>query len=168
LRWLTDHIENIVCAIEESKDLTTLSVEELAGSLEAHSSEEGRRRSPLIKHSKQRQPLGRRRFLILRTLEAEVVEAEEDMKEVKNRSANKIGVDEDKVEVVVVEAEEVIRTTQELSASNVVSTVILLKTATQESNVTIVGRLDISRRTADLKARRKQTSFLRTLRKKEY
>jgi len=93
-----------------------------------------------------------------------VVEAEEDMKEVKNRSANKIGVDEDKVEVVVVEAEEVIRTTQELSASNVVSTVILLKTATQESNVTIVGRLDISRRTVDLKARRKRTSFLRMLR----
>jgi len=109
------------------------------------SSEEGRRRrSPLIKHSKQRQPLGRRRFLILRTLEAEVVEAEKDMEEVKNRSANKTGMAEDKVEVVVVEAKEVSRTTQELSASNVVSTVILLKTTTQVSNVTIVGRLDIS------------------------
>ena len=36
LRSLTDDFENIVCAIEESKDLTTLSVEELAGSLEAH------------------------------------------------------------------------------------------------------------------------------------
>jgi len=82
--------------------------------------------------------------------------------------ANKIGVDEDKLEVVVVEAEEVIQTTQELSASNVVSTVILLKTVTQESNVTIVGRLDISRRIADLKAKRKRTSFLRMLRKKEY
>jgi len=68
----------------------------------------------------------------------------------------------------VVEAEEVIQTTQELSASNVVSTVILLKTVTQESNVTIVGRLDISRRIADLKAKRKRTSFLRMLRKKEY
>jgi len=98
----------------------------------------------LIKHSKQRQPLGRRRFLILRTLEAEVVEAEKDMEEVKNRSANKTGMAEDKVEVVVVEAKEVSRTTQELSASNVVSTVILLKTTTQVSNVTIVGRLDIS------------------------
>jgi len=72
------------------------------------------------------------------------------------------------VEVVVVEAEEVSQTTQELSASNVVSTVILLKTATQESNVIIVGRLDISRRIADLKVRRKRTSFLRMLRKKEY
>jgi len=74
------------------------------------------------------------------------------MKEVKNRSANKTGVAEDKVEVVVVEVEEVSRTTQELSASNVVSTV---KTATQELNVTIVGRLDILQRTTDLKARRK-------------
>ena len=109
----------------------------------------------MIKHSKQRQPLGRRRFLILRTLEAEVVEAKEDMKEVKNKSANKTGVAEDKVEVVVVEAEEVSRTTQELSASNVVSMVILPKNATQELNVTIVRRLDISRRIVDLKARRK-------------
>ena len=36
LRSLTDDFKNIVCAIKESKDLTTLSVEELAGSLEAH------------------------------------------------------------------------------------------------------------------------------------
>jgi len=97
-----------------------------------------------------------------------VVEAEEDMEEVKNRSANKTGVAEDKVEVVVIEVEEVSRTTQELSSSNVVSTIILLKTATQESNDTIVGRLDISRRIVDLKARRKRTSFFRMLRKKEY
>ena len=97
-----------------------------------------------------------------------MVKAEEDMEEVKNKSANKTGMAEDKVEVVVVEAEEASRTTQELSASNVVSTVILLKTATQESNVTIVGRLDISRRIVDLKARRKRTSFFRMLRKKEY
>jgi len=35
LRSLTDDFENIVCAIEESKDLTALSMEELARSLEA-------------------------------------------------------------------------------------------------------------------------------------
>jgi len=97
-----------------------------------------------------------------------VVEVEEDVKEVKNRSANKIGVAKDKVEVVVVKVKEDSRTTQELSVSNVVSTIILPKTTTQELNVRIVGRLDISRRTADLKARRKRTSFLRMLRKKEY
>ena len=36
LRSLTDEYENVVCAIEESKDLSELSVEELAGSLTAH------------------------------------------------------------------------------------------------------------------------------------
>jgi len=36
LRSLTDNFENIVCAIEESKDLSTLTVEELAGSLKAY------------------------------------------------------------------------------------------------------------------------------------
>ena len=36
LRSLTDKFENIVCAIEEAKDLSTITVEEVADSLEAH------------------------------------------------------------------------------------------------------------------------------------
>lgn len=36
LRSLTHDFENIVCTIEESKDLSTLSVEELAGLIEPH------------------------------------------------------------------------------------------------------------------------------------
>jgi hypothetical protein len=36
LRSLTDTFKNMVCAIEESKDLTNLSVNEFAGSLLAH------------------------------------------------------------------------------------------------------------------------------------
>ena len=36
LRSLTDNFENVVCAIEESKDLATFKVDELACSLEAH------------------------------------------------------------------------------------------------------------------------------------
>ena len=36
LRTITDNFESIVCAIEESKDVTTLIVDELADSLEPH------------------------------------------------------------------------------------------------------------------------------------
>ena len=36
LRSLTNNFENVVCVIEESKDLATFMVDELASSLEAH------------------------------------------------------------------------------------------------------------------------------------
>jgi gag-polypeptide of LTR copia-type len=36
LRSLTDNFENVVCTIEESKDLAKLTVDELVGSLVAH------------------------------------------------------------------------------------------------------------------------------------
>lgn len=36
LQSLTDNYENVVCAIEESKDLEDLTVDDLAGLLEAH------------------------------------------------------------------------------------------------------------------------------------
>jgi gag-polypeptide of LTR copia-type len=36
LRSLTGNFENVVCVIEESKDLAKLTVDELVGSLEAH------------------------------------------------------------------------------------------------------------------------------------
>jgi len=76
LRSLTNDFESIVCAIEESKDLSVLYVEELVGSLEAH---EQRRRK---KHEPCDQAL--RRNLIwmkLRILRAEVLETKDDVAE---------------------------------------------------------------------------------------
>jgi gag-polypeptide of LTR copia-type len=49
LRSLTDTFENVVCAIEESKNLAELSVDELAGSLLEHEQRRSSRRKKLSK-----------------------------------------------------------------------------------------------------------------------
>jgi gag-polypeptide of LTR copia-type len=49
LRSLTDNLKNVVCAIEESKDLVKLTVDELVGSLEAHEQCK-RKKGKLINH----------------------------------------------------------------------------------------------------------------------
>jgi hypothetical protein len=53
LRSLTDKFENIVCAIEESKDLSKLSVEELAGSLEAHEQRKMKKKEEAVEEAHQ-------------------------------------------------------------------------------------------------------------------
>ena len=47
LRSLIDDFENVVCAIEESKDLSTLTVEDLLGSLRHRSNEKKKAAKPL-------------------------------------------------------------------------------------------------------------------------
>ena len=47
LRSLTDNFENVVYAIEESKDLTKFTVDELADSLEAHEQCKKKKEEPL-------------------------------------------------------------------------------------------------------------------------
>jgi len=50
LRSLIDDFKSIVCTIEESKDLSVLSVKEVVGSLEAMNKGEGRSTNCVIKH----------------------------------------------------------------------------------------------------------------------
>ena len=47
LRSLTDNFENVVCVIEESKDLAKFTVDELASSLEAHEQRKKKKKEPL-------------------------------------------------------------------------------------------------------------------------
>jgi len=70
-RSLTNDFENVVCAIEESKDLSKLAVEELVGSLEAHEQRKKKKWEPLdqllqtkmsIKDEKAQNTQGRGRY----------------------------------------------------------------------------------------------------------
>ena len=47
LRSLTNNCKNVVCALEESKDLAKFTVNELAGSLEAHEQCKKKKEEPL-------------------------------------------------------------------------------------------------------------------------
>jgi precorrin isomerase len=50
LRSLTGNFENVVCVIEESKDLAKLTVDEFAGSLEAHEQCKRKKKGKLVNH----------------------------------------------------------------------------------------------------------------------
>jgi len=53
LRSLTDNFENVVCAIEESKDLAMFTVDELASSLETHEQRKKKKKEETLEQALQ-------------------------------------------------------------------------------------------------------------------
>jgi gag-polypeptide of LTR copia-type len=147
LRSLTDNFENVVCAIEDSKDLAKLTVDELASSLEAHEQRKmKKRRRHSSKHFKLRRQLKTKMYSILKIFEVEgmVVEVEEMITVIEavvkkgiikkmGNQANKISVEEDVV--VGVATDQIISTS---SATNITNMVTIRRIVTLIS-VTIVA-----------------------------
>ncbi|GAU29778.1 hypothetical protein TSUD_161830 [Trifolium subterraneum] len=108
LRSLTYKFENIVCAIEESKDLSTLSVEELAGSLEAHQQRKMKKKEEAVEEAHQtKESIKDKKVLFSQNFRGRdvvvevMVEVVEAATSREDSQASKIGEAEDVVKEVV-------------------------------------------------------------------
>jgi gag-polypeptide of LTR copia-type len=146
LRSLTDNFDNVVCAIEELKDLATLIVDELAGSLEAHEQRKKKKKEETLEQALQTKASIKDEKIEDVAMEVEkmvtVVETvvKNGIMRRMDNQANKIDVEKDSV---VGEATDQIIPTS--SATNVTNMVTMRRIATPIS-VPIVARWGISRK----------------------
>ena len=137
LRSLTNNFENVVCAIEGSKEFSTLIVEVLSRSFKAHKQRKKKKKAEALNQllwmkGEAQNTQGKEWYR--GGIGAILLIKGEYNKKKKNSLVNKIGTEEDEVH-----KEEVSWATQMLSALNVASMTILQRTVTQTS-VSVVIR----------------------------
>jgi gag-polypeptide of LTR copia-type len=157
LRSLTDNFKNVVCAIEESNDLAKLTIDELAGSLEAHEQRKKKKKEETLEQAlRTKASIKDEKILYSQNFEVEGVAVEVKemitvvevvvkkgiMRRIDNQ-ANKIGVEEDAV--VGEAANQIIPTS---SAINVINMVTMRRIVTL-INVIIVASWGISRKNVE-------------------
>jgi len=167
---LMDDFENMVCAIEESKDLSMLTVEEVVGSLEEHEQRKKKKVEPLdqllqtkmsIKDEKAQNTQGRGRYR--GGIRSGPSGRSRGQEEKEQSGKKKIGTKEDEVH-----GEEVNQETQMLSALSVASMAIMQRTVTQAS-LSVVVSPNILPKIVNLKVERKRRSTSqKMLKKKRY
>ena len=150
LRSLTNNFENVVCAIEESKDLAKFTVDELAVLLRHMSNVRRSRRKHLIKHFKPRHQSKMKSYSTLKFFKVVVVAVDvAQMVEVvkvavmkdtirrRDNRAKKIGMEED-----VVEEEAADQSNPTINATNV-KNIVTMRMIVTPTNVTIVAEWGI-------------------------
>ena len=83
LRSLTDNFENVVCVIEELKDLGKFTVNELVGSLEAHEQRKKKKEETLDQALQTKASIRMKRYSTLKMFKIEAVEVAEIVNVVK-------------------------------------------------------------------------------------
>ena len=162
LRSLTDNFENVVYAIEESKDLVKFTVDELVGSLEAHEQRKKKKEDPLDQALQTKASIKDGKDSIHKMFKVEVVEAAGMVEVVKailtkkttkrrDCRAKQICVEEDAIKDAV---KDTIPTSSVINVRNMATMQIIVT----PTDVTIVAEWIIMQEIVELKKRWKKPS----------